>query len=221
LTIPVAVELYAERNVLLGTVEIGRRRLSDYLNDATVDMVVLEEAWIGDLTNPEAQPGRLAPATFRKQDVIVAALLDRLEPPAMRSGFVRTTTVNIAASAGPYYLAGDLHLPPNQRFDVRRLFGPGTRTFVPLTNVRISHFYNPSAASQQPALLVRADQVEFAGLVADPAASSLPLLGTMLQERLRILAGRSHAVEARRPSMGGPGSLGGQGSLLGGQGAQG
>jgi hypothetical protein len=187
---PVAVELYAARHVLMGTVEIGRRRLSDYLNDAGVDLVVLEEAWIGDLVQPDAPPGRLSPANFRKQDVILAAALDRLEPAAMRSGYVRTTTISIGASAGPYYVTGDVHLPPGTRFDIRRLFGAGSRTFVPVTNAKLTHLASPTTDAPHPVLLVRADLVEFSGLIGEASASTLPVLGAMLADRLRVLTGR-------------------------------
>jgi hypothetical protein len=174
----------------MGTVEIGRRRLSDYLNDAGVDQVMLEEAWIGDLMQPDVQPGRLSPANFRKQDVILAAVLDRLEPAAMRSGFVRTTTIHVGASAGPYYIRGDLHLAPGTRFDIRRLFGAGSRTFVPITNARLTHLSSPEADAPHPVLLVRSDHVEFSGLVADVAGSSMAVLGAMLADRLRVLTGK-------------------------------
>jgi len=173
----------------MGTVEIGRRRLSDYLNDAGVDQVMLEEAWIGDLMQPEAHPGRLAPANFRKQDVILAAALDRLEPAAMRSGFVRTTTLQVGASAGPYYITGDLHLAAGTRFEIRRLFAAGSRTFVPITNARLTHLASPTTDAPHPVLLVRADLVEFSGLIVEPTGSSMPVLGAMLADRLRVLTG--------------------------------
>ena len=175
---------------MLGTGDFGRRRVSDYLNDPNVDLVVLDEAWIGDLVRPEAPPGRLAPAHFRKQDVLVAAALDQPDPAGARSAQVRTTTVNVVASIGPYLVVGLIHLPATVRFDIRRLFGSDSRAFVPLTNARLTHLVSATSAALYPVLLVRASRVEFAGLpaVADPGLPAPHLAA--LYERIQALTAR-------------------------------
>src|SRR3954469_5723498 len=102
---------------MLGAMNLGRRRLSDYLNDPSSDVVPIEEAWIGELSRVGAPPIRLAPANFRPHAVALAGALDRLDPPPgpMRPGRVRTSTVSVAASAGPYFVVGDIHLLPGVR----------------------------------------------------------------------------------------------------------
>src|SRR3954453_20755944 len=147
---------------MLGAMNLGRRRLSDYLNDPSSDVVPIEEAWIGELSRAGATPIRLAPATFPKHDGVLAVAMDRLGPPPgpMRPGHVRTSTVSVAASAGPYFVVGDIHLLPGVRFDITRLFGPGSRNFVPLTNARVSHTFNPRIDSRHAVVLVRTDRVE-------------------------------------------------------------
>jgi hypothetical protein len=182
---PALVELYAARLVLLGTVEAGRRRLSDHLNDLTVETVVLEEAWMADLAHPEREPVRLAPASFRKSDVLLAVPLDQPGPAALRPGYVRTQTLAVAASVGPYLVRGTLHLPPGARFDAARLFSVGARTFVPLTDARVSHATKPTGEATYSALLVRSDRVEFTGLIPGEQTHQTPPLVRALQERLR------------------------------------
>jgi hypothetical protein len=185
----VAVELYAHRHVLLGVIDTGRGRLSDYLNDATIDVVPLDHAWIGDLMRPEVLPGHLTPASFRKQDILLAAALDSLDPRAARPGYVHTTAVQIVASVGPYLVTGGLHLPPGTRFDPRRLFGVGTRPFVPLTQARVTHQAYPRANAAHGAVLLRSDRVEFAGLLAAEDASTVAPLAAVLHEHIRSISG--------------------------------
>jgi hypothetical protein len=190
----VPLELYTAQHVLLGTVELGRRRLSDHLNDTSIEMVPLAEAWIGDLERPGAVPIRLAPANFQKRQLLLAVAMDRLDPPSgpFRPSYLRTSTVGVAASVGPYFVTGDIHLPPGGRFDIVRLFGQGSRTFVPLTGAKIVYTPNPKIDAQHNVLLVRTDRVEFAGLV-DGAPSTAPYLAVAMQDRLRTLTGGGHS----------------------------
>jgi hypothetical protein len=186
----VPLELYTAQHVMLGTVELGRRRLSDHLNDPTVDVVALTEAWIGELERPSTPPLRLAPANFHKRHLIFAVAMDRLDPPAgaYRPSYVRTSTVSIAASSGPYFVTGEVHLPSGVRFDINRLFGQGSRTFVPLTNAKLTFTPNPRIDSRHSVLLVRTDHIEFAGLV-EGAPTSAPYLAAAMEDRMRTLIG--------------------------------
>jgi hypothetical protein len=191
---PSVVELYGERHVLLGSLEPGRRRVSDFLNDVTADVILFEEAWIGDLLHPEAAPVRANPARVRKQDVLLAAPLDRQEAAAMRSGWVRTSTVPVVATLGPCFAVGLLHLPPGVRFDIRRLFGPESRPFVAITDAIMTHSLGRPGGTGFSVLLVRADRILFAGQAADPLRASVPQLRAELQERLRAITGRGRTT---------------------------
>lgn len=184
------VELYTARHLLFGTVELSRRRLTDYLNDASVDLVALEEGWLGDLTQPAAPPVRLAPANFHKHDLILATAADRSDTPSgLRPGYVRTTPVLIAAVAGPYFVVGQIHIPANIRFDILRLFSTDSRPFVPLTNARVNHALAVRLDALYSVVLVRSASVEFAGVLDATAAARMPALGIALQERMRMLSG--------------------------------
>lgn len=193
----VPLELYTATHVMLGTAELGRRRLSDHLNDSTNDVVPLEEAWIGDLERPGARPLRLAPANFRKHVLLLAVAMDRLDPPPgpYRPGHVRTFPISVAVSAGPFLVLGDIHLPIGVRFDIRRLFGPGSRTFVPLTNASVHYAPNSHIDSHHGVVLVRTDRVEFSGMIDHAPESSSPLPGN-LEDRLKVLTGWSPARAA-------------------------
>src|SRR5437764_3939924 len=96
----VSLELYTSQHVLVGTLDVGRYRLSDFFCDPTSDVVALDDAWVGDLERPDARPNRLAPANFRKHAIILVAALDTLTPegPA-RSRYVPTAPIPVAASA--------------------------------------------------------------------------------------------------------------------------
>ena len=186
--VQVALELYTAMHVLVGTVETGRLRLSDYLNDKDVGVVPLQEAWVADLARPGAEPLLLQPANFRKQDVIVAVATDGREAVGnQRPGWVRTRPIEVAASAGPYLVQGQLHVQAGASFDVRRLFGPESRTFVPLTDASVRYTPNPRVDARYGVLLLRTDKVEFSGLVAEAGAASIPMLGLAIRERLRSL----------------------------------
>src|SRR5437899_278478 len=183
---------------MVGTLDIGRYRLSDFFCDPTADVVPLDDAWIGDLERPDARPNRLAPANFRKHSVILAAALDTLTPegPA-RSRYVPTTPIPVAASTGPFYVQGNIHVNPGEHFDVRRLFGPESRPFVPLTGASIIYTPNPHLDARYKTLLVRTDKVEFAGLTDSGVPIALPFLARAVEDRLRqLIGGRRRSEES-------------------------
>jgi hypothetical protein len=179
----VPLELYTATHVMIGTLELGQRRLSDHLNDTGADVIPLGEAWIGDLAHGSVLM-RLAPANFRKHDLVAVAAQDRLDPG--RTGYVKTTTMRVAASAGPFFLTGDVHLAVGSGFDIRRLFGPGSRPFVPLTNATMRYTPKPKLDVPHTVLLVRTDHVEFAGIV-EGSPPTLPFLARAIEDRLREL----------------------------------
>ncbi len=184
----VPVELYAPRHVLIGTVETGRVRFSDHLNDRTLEQLILGEAWLGDPARPGAEPRRLAAANVRKRDVLLAAPLDIPGPAVSRPAYVATAGTPIAVSIGPYEVTGALQLPAGARFEIKRLFGPESGSFVPLSGATVSHAAGAGALARYPTILVRADRVAFAGPLAEDGAEQ-PFLRTALQYRLRALAG--------------------------------
>jgi len=187
-----SVELYTQMHVMLGTLDTGRLRTSDYVNGAGVDMVPLVEAWIGDLARRDAAPVWLKPAAFHKRDILLVVPGDHLEPVAqLRPGFVRTRTVRVAVSIGPFLVQGDVHVPPGVQFEIRRLFGAEARTFMPLTSATLTYTPNPNVDAQHHVVLVRADHVEFAGLAHDANEESPPALASAVQDRLRALVGGS------------------------------
>src|SRR5438067_8428352 len=152
----VPLEVYTATHILAGTLEIGPRRLTDFLCDPGADVVPLEEAWIADLSRPRAPALRLVPANFRKHDVVFAVAQDRLDPPGpLRPRFVRTAPVAVAASAGPYLIRGEIHLTLGERFDIRRLFGPESRPFIPLTHAGVTYTPNPNVDARYSVLVVR------------------------------------------------------------------
>lgn len=193
----VPLELYTATHVMIGTMDLGRRRLSDHLNDTGADVIPLEEAWIGDLSHGSVLM-RLAPANFRKHDLIAVSAQDRPDP--LRAAYVKTVTMKVAASAGPFFLTGDIHLAAGTNFDIRRLFGPGSRSFVPLTNATMRYTPKPKLDVPHSVLLVRTDRVEFAGLV-EGTPTSMAFLAMAIEERLRTLTG---AGENERGAGGAP-----------------
>jgi hypothetical protein len=186
----VPLEVYTATHILAGTLEIGRQRLSDFLSDPGANIVALQEAWIADLARPGAPSLRLVPANFRKHDVIFAVAQDRLDPPGpMRSRFVRTAPLQVAASAGPFLIRGEIHISLGEHFDVRRLFGPESRPFVPITHASVTYTPNPNVDARYSVLVVRTDKVQFAGLVETSTPPPVPFLAAVIEDRLRTLIG--------------------------------
>jgi len=195
----VPLELYTDNQVIIGTLEVGRRRLSDHLNDTTIEVLPLDDVWVGMLDRPEAPILHLSPVNLRKRELIVAVGQDRLDPPALRSGWVKTAQTRVAVAAGPYLVFGWLHLPQSARFEVRRLFDPGSRGFVPFTDAEMIYMPNPHVDSRHPVLVVRTDQVKFAGLFAEEAAGSM--LAAAMELRMRTLLRGAKPTEQSREQL--------------------
>ncbi|MFI5259549.1 MAG: hypothetical protein ACHQ01_08080 [Candidatus Limnocylindrales bacterium] len=122
--------LFTEAFVVQGTVRVIRPRLSDVLNDAEHEFVVLHDV----VLNESGSTGSEVRAAFAQVNfgaILFVVADERLEPtPEMR---VEKVAEPALISIPPFTLIGRIHLRPDPSFDVR--LGQLTARFFPVTDV--------------------------------------------------------------------------------------
>ncbi len=125
---PVALTLYTDSYVAKGTARTRRQRVTDILNMAEEDFVVLEDALIqefgsrGEVIRAEFAQVNLATVLFAVSDVPVEPVPELRTPKTQEQALI---------TVPPFKITGRIHLLPER--DLRAALAELTGRFVPVT----------------------------------------------------------------------------------------
>ena len=139
------IELYLRDQVIRGELRTdANRRAVDVLNETSSGMIALGDAR-STSAHVRGAPTKLGPARVQRAHVLLVIPYDAapLGPRQLRSGFVEKQPRSVAVGVGPFFVTGTIHVG---RYDAPSTEpganDPSGRTFVPLTDARLTSQYD-------------------------------------------------------------------------------
>lgn len=129
------IDVYLPDCVLSGVVEGSHRRLGDHLRSVD-DLLTIDETVVRSLRSG-ADLTQKRSAIVTVQSILFVVDRSDLEPNERQSTMrIEKRTFKTMANVGPFWMRGDIHLPPAG--DIQNYIRGSMGSFIPLTGVTIS-----------------------------------------------------------------------------------
>jgi hypothetical protein len=106
---------------------------------------------------PLAQPLQAAHLTVRKEQVVLVVPLDT----PGGGGRIQTQQMGVHLGCSLFSIAGNLHRRPSDPTNMAAFIGESPRTFIPVSEARLSYQPNGDFDVEVPAVLVRTSKIQF------------------------------------------------------------
>ncbi len=148
--------LYTEGHRITGTVATGAQRLSDFLNDPKTELLDVQQARYQEMTML-AEPVSASHLIVRKEQVLLVVPLDTPGP----GGRVQTQQVHVHLGCPLFGLEGNLHKRPSDPTSLSAFIADSSRTFIPLSEARISYLASRDFDTEVSVVLIHAARIQF------------------------------------------------------------
>ncbi|MCL4487927.1 MAG: hypothetical protein M1570_07340 [Chloroflexi bacterium] len=154
------VVLLTATHSISGQLEVGERRLSDFLNALQGSVVVLENATIAELSHPGKPVARqLYVAVRRPSIVIIFESVPRVIPPTLRLYTYKPKQAHMVLLAlSGMEIRGKIHT--TGALDVRNMVSSPGERFLAVTDARVTLGAVDRGLIEQEAIMVNTDHIE-------------------------------------------------------------
>ncbi len=156
-----------------GQIDLGERRLSDWLNVTSETMIHLQDAWISRLGDPRKVLARAPSMIVRRQCILAAfEVTQKTGPSANRFyKYVKKQSHKVFILVDGMEITGYVHTLSS--LDLAALTAPHAERFLPITDARATLVVTDRYAIEQKALLVSVEQIKSISAMPDePSAKA-------------------------------------------------
>ena len=160
------VELYLRDLIIRGELRTDSgRRAVDVLNESPSGVIALGEASSRSI-HVRGRPTKLGAVRVQRGRVMLVIPYDAspLGPRQIRAGFVEKQPRSVAVGVGPFFLTGTIHVGRYDSPSVELAANdPGGRTFVPVTDARVTSQYDAEWWLEAGFVLVNRTAISYTG----------------------------------------------------------
>jgi hypothetical protein len=153
------VRAYFDAQVVQGTLDVRERRVSDFINDPNVSLLMLEQAtWQDMLAATDSAPGPAELARVRKE---MARIVIPYDSPSVLAPRLTTVLVPVHIGLGLFTVDGMIHRREGDTSEVDQQLRGASRLFLPATQATIRYGPNGGFDIEVPVALVNTSLIQY------------------------------------------------------------